>query len=1262
MIAERNSYRLLFDMQAAQTAGSAHRGVGRYSSALFKATREISGACDLRALVSDALRHSADLSDLPANRVLRMPQLPDWTDARKFRGGQQDDLDALAYMARVMPLSPDVIHVSHAFEGFSERVPLPSRQSLAPRQVLSATLYDLIPLIFPEHYFQDESFRLWYKQRLQWLRDADLLLAISECSRQDAISLLGIEPWRIITIAGGISDHFKPFAGEGPARAAAKADLARRYGLKPKFVLYSGGDDFRKNIAGAIRGFSAVPVERRKGCCLVIVCAMEAHRQETYRDIARNAGLSPDEIIITGFVSEEDLVSFYQHCDLLIFPSLYEGLGFPVLEGMACGAPVIGGDNSSICELIVRQDALFDSSSTESIAEAITNVLSDKGFAADLSEKGVMRAKAFTWQQSASIALEAFQEASERKCERLEMLAVSGGLPRKKLAVLTPLPPSRSGIADYNAEFLPFLARHFEIDLYVAGEAVARESINAAFSVFDAAAFEKVATNYDVILYEFGNSEFHAHMLPLLERFPGIVCLHDAFLSGLMGYFDFFLGDSGSYQREMIAAHGPRARLFFLPGEPHPNGNTASMISLPCIQRVLQQAIGIISHSPFNLETAREAHPEGWAAPFRIIPQMVRMPASMNPKERFAFREALGFSSSDIVIATFGHVAWTKCGDVLLEGVEQMSDHPRRHVHLVFAGEMARDDFGEALRQKIQKSFLTKNIRVTGYLNQADYARYLRAADIAVQLRINSRGGTPKGVLDCMSHGLPVVVNDEASYRDYPADVVVKIPPEPDAMALAAALNQLSGSIELCEEYSRAATSYVRANHDPANAAAQYAAFIWDCAERARHTSGTELARQMAPHLARSADNRDATAKARDWLAASRRPLFSRRRLLIDVTYLASTDHRTGIPRVVKEITRAAYAKDLTDFEPVAVRLVNGELHRAGALLQALGVCGEPELQMPEYGQPVWPQPGDILLMIDSSWHQVDQFAPVFDAARQAHVPIYTVIYDLLPMRLPADCVVPGGKEWFESWMAKVVSHSQGLIGISRCVAEDIAAYVETVLPSGVRPKIGYWHLGADFSKTSAPQPPSADVRIVQGRSYLFMVGTIEPRKSHAIALDAMEQLWAGDSELCLVIAGREGWLVDDLMTRLRRHRELGRRLYFFEGASDSDIEFLYRHAEALLFLSKGEGFGLPLVEAAYYGVPLICSDLPVFREIGDGFAHFVDHGSGAAAAAGIAKWMQLKEKGLHLDSKNMPRLSWRESADQLIDLVMNNRWIRSEW
>ncbi len=281
--------------------------------------------------------------------------------------------------------------------------------------------------------------------------------------------------------------------------------------------------------------------------------------------------------------------------------------------------------------------------------------------------------------------------------------------------MLTPLPPCRSGIADYNVKFLPYLAAHFDIDLYVDGYVVADQRTNATFRIFDAQDFRAVAASYDAVLYEFGNSEFHAHMLPLLAEFPGVVGLHDAFLSGLMAYLEYSMGEAGLFEREMLYAHGGQARRLMAPVQANPDPVGAAVVELPCTKSVIDRAIGLISHSPFNLDTVRERYPNGVRAPYRTIPQMVPLVEQWTGAQKAATRAALGFTQDDFIVATYGHVAWTKWGDRIVEAFVQSSLASDAKCYLVFAGELAKDDFGRKLNDLIRNSGLGARIKVTAF-------------------------------------------------------------------------------------------------------------------------------------------------------------------------------------------------------------------------------------------------------------------------------------------------------------------------------------------------------------------------------------------------------------------------------------------------------------------------------------------------------------------------------------------------------------------
>lgn len=1234
---------MIFDLQACQTEGSAHRGVGRYSKHLAIEIAAMSGEREVFALRGRHHPHQLEIGEIGPQRFVDLPTPAALDTPRDYNGGERDAIDGILLSAAIGRINADIVHISHIFEGFADRVPVPNPKLRPAGQLLSATLYDLIPLRFQEHYFRNDQFQKWYLHRLAWYRSADLLLSISESSRQDAIDLLGLDPSRIVTIHGGISDNFRPDAD----RRASRERLKKKYGLlRDGFVLYTGGDDYRKNLKGAIEAYARLRGELRQKYHLVIVCAMTADRLRLHWNIARLAGLSADDIRFVGYVSDEDLVSLYSTCDLFFFPSLYEGLGLPVLEAMACGAPVLGGNNSSIKELLGRPEALFDSSDSESIAAALSRALENQSLTDDLRVYGLEHSAQFTWKRSAELALDAFDQALDHKRKTGQVAASHGWLPRLRLAVLTPLPPCRSGIADYNARFLPFLGEHFDIDLFVDGYKVEDDALVSCFRIFDAKDFPQVAKMYDAIVYELGNSEFHAYMLPLLDEFPGVVGLHDAYLSGLFAYL--YMGD-GSYVRRALDEHGTLARRIYAPVQANPDPIRDSVLHLPSIKRVLDRAIGVISHSPFNLELAREHYPQGWAAPYRIIPQMVVRPNGVSQDQRALLRTKHGFRQDDFIVATFGHITWTKWGDRIFDAVMESGLTDRKNFRLAFVGELAEDPFGKTLGTRVRK--LGSRARITGYLSEEEYAEYLHIADLGIQLRTNSRGGTPKGVLDCLSHGVPVIVNNDASYHDYPDDVVVKLPPAPDAAQIGNAIKHLLDNPMRRMHLSKAGRSYVEKFNDPRDCAAKYAAAIHEFIARHKSQLAESYIQILAPHVAATAHRYSTAKSAAEYLSHIETLQVSTPRVLIDVSHIAAGDHLTGIQRVVKQIVLWASVSKRNGLKVVAVRRSDDQLIEAKSWLNSRGLIASHEDRAERI---IELRTGDRLLMLDSSWADYPHFRNIFAEARRKRVPITTVIYDLLPITLPPKNFVEGGKEWFESWVRMAVSESDSLVCISRSVAEEVVDFV--IRNSLARPdlKVGWWHLGSDLTPVSESNRPAL---FTLNTPFFLMVGTIEPRKGHESALNAFEKLWERGFQYALVIVGKTGWLVDALMVRIKEHPELNRRLFLFESASDSDVTFLYSRATGVLFLSKGEGFGLPLVEAAQFDIPLLCSDIPVFHEIAGDHVRYFNIADRMDLSGVIERWSGDIEAGTAPRSGKMPRLSWEDSAESLLDVITGARW-----
>ena len=154
-----------------------------------------------------------------------------------------------------------------------------------------------------------------------------------------------------------------------------------------------------------------------------------------------------------------------------------------------------------------------------------------------------------------------------------------------------------------------------------------------------------------------------------------------------------------------------------------------------------------------------------------------------------------------------------------------------------------------------------------------------------------------------------------------------------------------------------------------------------------------------------------------------------------------------------------------------------------------------------------------------------------------------------------------------------------------------------------------------------------------------------------------METLWKTGIDLNLVIIGKEGWRTQQLARQLRRHPERNRCLYWLDGASDVLLLRLYARASALLAASYAEGFGLPLIEAAHYGLPIIARDIPVFHEVAGDFAFYFPNTDSAALADSLRHWLQLHAEGKAPPSKDMPYLTWAQSTQQLLKVILENDW-----
>lgn len=833
--------RIVIDMQGAQTE-SRFRGIGRYTMSFAQAVVRNRGEHEVILALNGLFPETIEPIRAAFDGLLPQENIRVWHapgPVRECEPGNETRREAaeLIREAFLASLRPDVIHISSLFEGYVDDA-VTSIGRFDTSTPVSVTLYDLIPYLNPEPYLTpNPRYAQYYHRKIGYLKQADTLLAISEFSRQEGLSVLGVPETAVINVSTAIEPHFRRLSIDD----ATANRLREKFGITCLFVLYTGGADERKNLPRLIHAYAALPSSLRDSHQLVFAGKMPEGNIAQLQQVAKAAGLRSDELLFTGYVSDEELVQLYNLCQLYVFPSWHEGFGLPALEAMACGAPVIGANTSSLPEVIGLDQALFDPLDVASIAAKMQQALSDEVFRTRLIEHGLQQAKRFSWDQTAKQAMATWER----------LLCCKGS---------------------------------------------------------------------------------HRHL----------------------------------------------------------NRNNA------------------LSH----------------------------------------------------------------------------------------------------LIEEIARCF----------------------------------SGVKDEVLVMISFCLAI---NHAEYHD------------------------------------------------------------------------------------------------------------SRKTIFVDISELVRHDAKTGIQRVVRSVLREWLLNPPEGWriEPVYAAVNKPYRYARQFTARFLGFPAEGLVdELIDYA------PGDVFFCLDLQGHVQPSHMNFYQHLRRNGVKVKFLVYDLLPILSP-EYFPFGANEWFSNWL-QAVGESDGAVCISKAVADELSEWMRSQQWSRLRSFALEWnHLGADIeqSEPTKGMPPDADktLAILRGRPSFLIVGTLEPRKGHAQVLDAFERLWQAGVDLNLVIVGKQGWMVEKLVERLRSHPEVGKHLFWLEGISDEYLEKVYAVSACLIAASYGEGFGLPLIEAAQHKLPIIARDIPVFREVAGEHAFYFNAATPDDLAQAIQEWLSLYRRDQHPKSDNMPWLTWKESARRLAEKVL---------
>lgn len=844
--------RIVIDLQGAQSA-SRDRGIGRYSLSLAQAIVRNCGGHEVIIALNGLFPDTVESIRGAFYGLIPQSQIRVWNAAGPVHSfdSQNDWRRKSAELIRedfLANLQPDIMLITSIMDGFGDNA-VHSVGGHFTKIPTAAVFYDVIPLIESDIYLKSNPvYEKFYKEKLSYLSKADLLLAISESSRSESIKYLGVEPQKVINVGAATESifHVVDISSEDVQ------NLRDKFALTKPFIMYSGAADERKNHLRLIKAFSLLPKEMRDGYQLAIVGKLPDPHREKFEQYAKLCGLCAGELIITGRVSDEELVYFYNLCELFVFPSWHEGFGLPLLEAMSCGAPVIGANTTSIPEVVGRTDILFDPFDSTSISKKMEEVLRDEVLRRELSGYGIERAKNFSWDHSARIAINSFEHWYEKE---------------------------------------------------------------------------------------------------------------------------------GSSKKEIFESDS----------------------------------------------------------------------------------------------------AW--------------------------------------LINKIAK-------------------------------------------LD----------------------------------------SSLIGQHDL---YS--------------------------------------TAQAMARNVAASAQ----------------------KQLLVDVSELAVRDSKSGIQRVVRSVLAQLLSNPPAGFivKPVYATVGTNFYRYASQFSARFNGVFDDDLHV-TVDDIVSFHSGDIFLGLDLQHHVVVSQAAIYSQMRMLGVEVYFILYDLLPILMPAH-FPHGVDECHQTWL-EVLAQSDGVISISRSVADEFKCWLDVAGPKRARPlNLGWFHLGADVA-SSVPtkgMPSNSDFVLssLASRPTFLVVGTIEPRKGQMQTLLAFELLWAQGVDANLVFVGQHGWNIELLVNMLDTHAELGKKLFWLKGVSDEYLDNVYAASSCLIAPSEGEGFGLPLIEAAQNKLPILARDIPVFREVGGEFVTYFDGIQPSELAGAIQAWLLLAQDNKVPQIELMPWLTWQQSTESLLGVMIKNNWYQ-EW
>jgi glycosyltransferase involved in cell wall biosynthesis len=1227
--------RLVMDLQACQIPAVRGGDIGRYSMAWAKAVLQRAGGHEVHVVLNGAFAPSVDairqdLSGwLPDDRI-RVFGASHHVSGREPSHTWQRRVAEVLRSSMLHEMKPDLVHLSALFEGLdNDAVTSIGESALAPPAAM--TLHDLRWCIDFDGHKASAAVDTWRAEKMASLRRAELVLVTSGNVMRAAVEELQLPASRVVDMSMAAAPLFRRMELGG----AEKERLLAQLGLSRTFILSAGDVDRYSSLENLIRAYATLPTASRRASQLVVSNNIAEKDRAELRQYAAKFGLGREDVVVIDSVSDEQLAILYSMCQLFVYPVWHDMLVMPVLEALACGAPVIAANTPLLSTVIGRHDALFDPRGYEGLGSTMQRVLTDEGFRLDLMRHGQQQSRLFCWDEMARRALDAMEASVASRPATIALPGVAK--PRRRLALVSALSSDDNSKDSDSVELLSQLTESYEVDLISDLDRTVRGPVGIHLSAWrDFEWFRAHASTYDRVIYHFYDSPPHAKVLALLKEVPGTVVLEEFHLGHLLRQLESSGEHPGIWSQSLYTSHGYPA----LVERKRSKNDDLVADTYPCSWQVLADAEGVITHYHHCKDLVEHWYGSALARRVRVFPLQWRLSSGRQRREQARARlglpqEAFIFTCLDVdesTITTHRLVAaWKLSG--LVEGGNTMLV-VAEHAVSVGHSQPAALASPHASNAEAGNYIVCRAARTL-----AQYGDLLDATDVMVRLE----DGLSGAIRDGLAYGIPAIVRTCETSTDIAADALWLLGEDGDDRSIADALVALRHEPLRRQRFESAAHHHIEKRLTFPGAIESFV-----------HASPWRRLAALAREI--TAATAAMPAHETQWVSAARGmaevcPLGgAQKQLLVDVSTLAGIDARSGVQRVV----RSVLTQLLNASSPGQLRVEPVYADPAGVYRYARHFVADflDLARVPGVDAEVEASAGDTFLGLDLCAHIIPERISYFRALRERGVSIQFVVYDLLPALHP-DWFPPVLTGHLQRWYRAIAEVSDRVIAISKSVAAEYRDWLDATEPSRTGTlQIGYFHLGADI-EASAPvtgidRATQRSIDAIAGQPVVLMVGTVEPRKGHEVALDAFEELWSKGSDAVLVVVGKRGWRVDSLASRLATHVEYGRRLHWFQGMSDEALELVYRRSALLLAASFGEGFGLPLIEAAHRGLPLLARDIPVFREVaGDGAIYFQDDSPCALAsilAAALTAW----RRGELPPPQQVRALTWAQSTIEM--------------